>query len=339
MLIDLQQPRVYIHTDSSLQQLHCSPAQEPELSKTECTKREADFIIVIITFLAYFAYYRSAPRIPSRIISLQSNHHKFTKPIWQMGKGWRLHSTLSKQNMVPFALTVEPGYEVPTSIKSYFYSRITALSLLAAPTCTLQVWCSKQDHSQVWKKDTFWIKRSESHFADSNKLLTQKNRDSVSVCSGSSPRQVYKYNCLDGEGGSLKKKKKTKIQKMNFLKWGGVWTGWIDGPRPAVWGSARLSARLCPWVTTTQHYRLYDKIRITKFVRISEQVYQDIELFVLFLSERSLIDKIMSLLEFLSHHEGTKKYQRKYYIFFLLLRDYFSCQRNLFADLLKQIHP
>ena len=32
----------------------------------------------------------------------------------------------------------------------------------------------------------------------------------------------------------------------------GIWTGWIDGPRPTVWGSAVVpSARSCTWVATT----------------------------------------------------------------------------------------
>ena len=31
----------------------------------------------------------------------------------------------------------------------------------------------------------------------------------------------------------------------------GTWTGWIDGPRPTVWGSTRPSAGSCAWVTTT----------------------------------------------------------------------------------------
>ena len=30
----------------------------------------------------------------------------------------------------------------------------------------------------------------------------------------------------------------------------GIWTGWIDGPRPVVWSSTRLSAGSCTWVTT-----------------------------------------------------------------------------------------
>lgn len=54
------------------------------------------------------------------------------------------------------------------------------------------------------------------------------------------------------------------------------------------------------------NYRLYHKICIAKFVTVSELVYQDIEVFVLFLSERSLTGEVMSLLEFYSHHEGTK---------------------------------
>lgn len=120
----------------------------------------------------------------------------------------RIKITLShiKTEYAPICFDVKPGYEVPTPIKSYFHSRITALFPSAAPTCTWQVCCSKEDHSQVWEKYTFWIKSPESHLVNSNKLLTQENRDSVCVCSGSCPRQVCKYNFLDGEGGSLKKK-------------------------------------------------------------------------------------------------------------------------------------
>ena len=31
----------------------------------------------------------------------------------------------------------------------------------------------------------------------------------------------------------------------------GIWTDWIDGLRPTVWGSTRRSAGSCTWVTTT----------------------------------------------------------------------------------------
>jgi len=31
----------------------------------------------------------------------------------------------------------------------------------------------------------------------------------------------------------------------------GIWTDWINGPRPTVWGSIRPSAGSCTWVTTT----------------------------------------------------------------------------------------
>lgn len=31
----------------------------------------------------------------------------------------------------------------------------------------------------------------------------------------------------------------------------GIWIGWIDGPHPALWHSARLNAGSCTWVTTT----------------------------------------------------------------------------------------
>ena len=30
-----------------------------------------------------------------------------------------------------------------------------------------------------------------------------------------------------------------------------IWTGWIEGPRPIIWGSRRSNAESCTWVTTT----------------------------------------------------------------------------------------
>lgn len=49
-----------------------------------------------------------------------------------------------------------------------------------------------------------------------------------------------------------------------------------------------------------------DEIFITKFVTVTERVYQDTEVFVLFHSGMSLTDKNTSLLEFYSCHENTK---------------------------------
>lgn len=51
---------------------------------------------------------------------------------------------------------------------------------------------------------------------------------------------------------------------------------------------------------------VWDKICITKFVTVTEEVYQDIEVFVLFLAEMNLTHKTMSPLEFYSCHESTK---------------------------------
>lgn len=51
---------------------------------------------------------------------------------------------------------------------------------------------------------------------------------------------------------------------------------------------------------------VWDKICITKFVTVTVELYQDIEVFVLFLTEISLTDKTLSLLEFYSHNESTK---------------------------------
>lgn len=51
---------------------------------------------------------------------------------------------------------------------------------------------------------------------------------------------------------------------------------------------------------------VWDKICITKFVTVTAEVCQDKEVFVLLLTEMSLTDKTMSLLEFYSRHESTK---------------------------------
>lgn len=96
---------------------------------------------------------------------------------------------------------------------------------------------------------------------------------------------------------------------MNFLKWRGE----VGAGQAELMDQGQLSGvqlgQVQSWALRSQQPRPKDsmiKYALPKFVTVSEKVYQDIEIFVLFLSEMSLAGKIMSLLEFHPYHEDTK---------------------------------